>query len=196
MSNSSNTGAWYYDFPLWRVDHNFPQSNNFCQCVSNSSNTCILYFTEKGDMFIDFPSEGVTQRNIDIDTDTDEDEDEGTCCKLCDVTEGCSTMKPDWLSAAEPPATINGTEKIDGFDEPCTTYCIPGFQAVGDCLSYTPSGQVCRYSELLQFAPTMWIQHNLTFTNFSAVPPIPSDMQLPSRCKQNCPRMFPQCMEP
>jgi len=182
-----NTGSWQYDFPrrLWRADHDAPQVNNFCSCANNATNaSCSLLFVPhgppgsayeaRGGLFVDFPSAP------------------SECCWLCGPDEGCTPLKPDWLSAAKyAPAGKDARG--------CEEFCVPGDQAAADCLSYPPGGGdnvPCLYSETFSFGPGQTVVHNLTFLRetFRPGPPPADAFHVRSECGKPCARLFPaQC---
>ena len=175
-----STGAWYYSYPqrLWRVDHNAPQSNNFCACALNTTDSCSLLFTPKnyfglrGGMYIDFPAHP------------------SQCCRACGADEGCTILKPDWLLSN---ASFAGVTE-DG----CSEFCTPGAEAAADCMSYPPSGlnPPCKYLETFQFRsahPAATISHNLSFVaaSYAEGPVDPTRFAVRSECEQPCPSLFP-----
>ncbi|KDO16995.1 hypothetical protein SPRG_17564 [Saprolegnia parasitica CBS 223.65] len=170
-----STGAWYYRYEAngphqWRADHNAPQANNFCKCAKPGvTDTCQLFF-EPSALFVHFPSLGA-------------------CCSLCSAADGCSPLKPDWLSGNQPQRTP-GSEMIDG--RRCFQYCTPG-AVFNDCMSYDENGKPCQYSETSTFSPSFTVVHNLTFTSWSKHISDASVFDLPAQCKEPCPRQFNQC---
>ena len=165
-----STGAWFYDFNqrLWRVEHHAPNSNNFCSCALNTSDSCALIFTARG-MFADFP-----------------DHPEA-CCRVCGEAEGCSILAPTWLSRN---ATAAGVT-----DDGCSKFCEPGAETTGDCLSYAPGlkNPPCKYSESFNFGPGQTVTHNLTFSraSYKEGPQDPARFAVRPSCLKNCPQQFP-----
>ncbi len=174
-SSQPFSGAWFYDATnhLWRADHYSPQTNNFCTCGMKTTDSCSLYFT-KTDMYVHFPDHP------------------DTCCRLCAAADGCSILKPDWLSSD---AKFTASEVING--RAANQYCLPGADAAADCMSYADDDGVTplRYSETFNF-PGMVVTHNLTFTSFEAQSVDPAYFTLPATCNKDCPSLFPACMAP
>ena len=164
-----STGAWFYSWPTreWRAEHDAPNSNNFCQCASNTTDSCALIFTRAAGMFVDY-----------------KDHPE-QCCRLCGEAEGCTILTPTWLANG----SLVGTTE-DG----CSEYCVPGDQAAADCLSYPPSGAnpPCKYLETFSFGPNNFT-HNLTFfrQTFAEGPQDPALFEIRSECNKPCPKLFP-----
>jgi hypothetical protein len=162
------SGAWFYDFPrrLWRADHDAPQSNNFCACALNTTDSCSLLFTPAG-LYVDYKDHPQN------------------CCRLCGAAEGCTALSPSWLANG----SLVGTTE-DG----CSEYCEPGDEATADCMSFPPSGRnpPCKYLEHFSFGATT-ITHNLTFEAQTYVegPQDPAHFAVRSQCAQPCPNLFP-----
>jgi hypothetical protein len=170
-----STGAWYYDFARlrWLAVHNGPQGNNFCSCASNTTASCNLLFTTegRGGMYVDFPSSP------------------SSCCRLCGEEDGCTVLRPDWLSANSTDAGLD--------DLGCERWCRTGDEASADCLSYPAAGGrvPCQYFEFYNFSSTI-VVHNLTFIRESYRENIISDsvFALRDECAKDCPKLFPaQC---
>lgn len=178
-----STGSWVYEYPRhrWRADHNAPQTNNFCSCVSNTTDSCALIFVPpdespnaRGGLFVDY---------------TDHPE---LCCFLCDDATGCSPIAPDWLSA-NPNATHVGLD-----DAGCDAWCAPGDSASADCLSTPAPGSrtPCTYFESYNLGPGSVITHNLSFAqdSYREGPQSDAAFALRAECAKDCPRAFPaQC---
>ena len=169
-------GAWLYSYATksWRAEHGTAteqQFNNFCACASNTTAACALIFTADGHMYADFPSAP------------------DDCCRVCDAADGCSVLKPDWLSSASD-RVYAGASVIDG--RTCYEYCIPGADAIADCLLFEADQTPCRYSESFNFSGAV-IVHNLTFTpgSFKVGPQPPSAFAVRPECSKACPRVFP-----
>jgi hypothetical protein len=163
-----STGAWYYSFPdrHWRVEHDAPNSNNFCSCALNTSDSCALLFTPAG-MYVDFRDHP------------------HQCCRLCGAAEGCTVLSPTWLA--------NGTlqsQPVNG----CREYCEPGDEATADCMSFPPSNTnpPCAYMETFAFGGTT-VTHNLTFEpqTYAEGPQDAALFAVRSECQQPCPNLFP-----
>ena len=173
-----STGAWFYEWDRrrWRAEHDAPQTNNFCGCASNTTiGSCALIFTPeaRGGLYIDFPNSP------------------SLCCHLCDADDGCSILLPGWLSAS-PNLTYAGEDQ-----QGCGSWCVPGGEAVADCMSYPLGGGrvPCQYSETFNFSGAV-IGHNLTFATNSYTEGPQSDalFALRPECAKDCPRLFPsQC---
>ena len=163
------SGAWYYDWAArtWRAEHDAPSANNFCQCASNTTDSCALIFTRDAGMFVDFKTHPEQ------------------CCRLCGEAEGCTILSPTWLANG----TLVGTTE-DG----CSEFCEPGDEAAADCLSYPPSGAnpPCKYLETFSFG-TSTVTHNLTFDRQTFVegPQDPALFAIRSECHKPCPNLFP-----
>ena len=164
-----STGAWMYSYPTrqWRVEHDAPNSNNFCGCASNTTDSCALIFTRAAGLYADF-----------------KDHPE-LCCRLCGEAEGCSVLTPTWLA--------NGTA-VGTTEDGCTEYCEAGGEAAADCMSYPPSGgnPPCKYLETFDFGTTN-VTHNLTFEaqTYAVGPQDPALFAIREQCNKPCPRLFP-----
>jgi hypothetical protein len=168
-----SSGAWFYDWPRhrWRAEHDAPQSNNFCACASNASASCALIFTDagRGGLYVDFPDAP------------------GDCCHLCGDDEGCTVLRPDWLSAS---AAAVDAGPVRG----CEQWCVLGDQATADCLSYPPAGGrvPCAYDESFNFSGAL-VTHTLAFDASSYREGDQSDALFAIRpeCAKDCPKLFP-----
>ena len=166
----NSTGAWSYDWPRrrWRAQHDAPQLNNFCQCASNTTDTCALIFTQeaRGGMYVDFPGHPEL------------------CCHLCSTADGCSVLTPGWLSASP-------NVSFAGESNGCNTWCVPGDYSTHDCMSYPPGGGrvPCSYTETIPGN----ITHELAFDRQSYVEGPQSDSLFTIRpeCAKDCPSLFP-----
>ncbi|EQC36350.1 hypothetical protein SDRG_06455 [Saprolegnia diclina VS20] len=170
-----STGAWFYHYHAasgdknWRVEHDAPQADPFCQCAQpNSTDACTLYYTKES-LYVHFPSQV------------------GACCRLCDATTpGCGMLSPTWLSAS-PALRYTGFDELDG--RLCYQFCPPPTGTVTDCMSYDDYGLPCRFTET-----TATTVHNLTFTSWTVTTQPPSTFALPAlSCDTNCASLFPTC---
>eukprot|EP00164_Ancoracysta_twista_P014395 GFYU01023429.1.p1 GENE.GFYU01023429.1~~GFYU01023429.1.p1 ORF type:complete len:238 (-),score=59.92 GFYU01023429.1:7-720(-) len=172
FGNSTNTGAWYYDFANTRArfDHNEGQTNNFCAkqgfSKDNPQAGCRLLFTPET-MYMMYP-------------DTQE------CCMLCGAEEGCTVLKPDWLTGAEKieSKVVNG--------KACYGWRKQGFVAVDNWYA-TSDGLPCQYHEYFpQTSPP--IQHYITFDDSTYTETVDADLlALPQYCAKapKCPNPYP-----
>lgn len=183
-----STGAWFYSSArdAWRAEHDYPQVNNFCACVSSSNASCALIFpSASAGMYVDYPS------------------DPSACCQLCTAADGCDALRRDWLSG-NPARTPAGDVEVRG--RSAALWCVPGDSASADCMAYDAAGAgpdacggeagfPCLYAETFNMSGTI-ITHNLTFDPGTVVigEPDASRFALRDECRKPCPRLFPsQC---
>jgi hypothetical protein len=181
------TGAWFSDYPrgLWRAEHRSPQANNFCACADNTTTaSCALVFVPDRNapsalpegMYVDFF-----------------DSSPASCCRLCGAAEGCTPLRPDWLSAS-PSLAYAG---VDGVG--CDRWCVPGDSANVDCMSFARGGgsrMPCQYFELFEMGPAGNITHNLTIVadTYAEGPQGDDLFALRPECNKPCAQIFPtQC---
>ncbi|XP_070197353.1 uncharacterized protein [Littorina saxatilis] len=165
-----NNGTWYYNFSnlTARFDHLKGQKNNFCQgqglSPKDPTADCHLLFTKPGDMWVIYP-------------------DAKHCCRLCGIAEGCTVLKPDWLSGSKL------IETIDIGGRKCAGWAKKGAVAPADTWYSDIQGVPCRYHEVVQT-----FKHNLTFvpSSYSTGPVDPGVFHVPEYCQKKCPHPYPQ----
>ncbi|KAL8590871.1 hypothetical protein ACOMHN_038882 [Nucella lapillus] len=165
---SKNNGAWFYDFynVTARFDHNKGQKNNFCQgqglSPKDPTADCRLLFTKSEDMWVIYPGAQ-------------------TCCRLCKKGQGCTVLKPDWLSGGRL------VETRDIWGRRCAGWAKQGAVAAADTWYQDQQGVPCRYHEVIQH-----VVHNLTFVpdTYSTRPTPPSVFQVPGYCQKDCPNPY------
>ena len=110
------------------------------------------------------------------------------CCRVCNASIGCTTLKPDWLAGGR----FVGKEQHDGLS--CDTFEKQGAVAQ-DYWSQTASGRPCQYRESYNFTGALiWHYLNFSLGNYTVGPPEPSLLSLPPICTDDCATMFPtQC---
>jgi len=159
---SRNYGAWYYDFvskpPRARNDHGKGNQNNFCQCGINNNTVdepCSLLFAEDNWMYVYYPT-------LDF------------CCRLCNTTDGCSPLKPTWISEGVN-VTFMGEFSIGGSD--CYSWEEPGAVATDEWATRVNDTVPCRYFEHFIFPGTTDVNftHSLTFIQEQYLPKMPAD---------------------
>lgn len=165
-----NNGTWYYDYTHGRAryDHLRGQRDNFCfnQKLSDKDPRapCSLLFTNHSSMYVIYP-------------------EAKTCCILCGEKEGCTVLKPTWLSNG----TYTGDKVIQG--STCHGWITPGF-SFSDELYVTDKNVPCQYYEKAYKAA---ISHTITFDqhSYKIGQPDPSTFDIPTYCKDICPNPFP-----
>ncbi|CAH1277434.1 Hypp9628 [Branchiostoma lanceolatum] len=119
----SSDGAWYYDYNIRRArfDHLQGQSNYFCQgrglTLKDNHSDCHLIFAT--DMYVHYAREK-------------------QCCRACGPAEGCTVLKPAWLTGAK----YIGKQTISGMV--CHGWEKQGAQAA-DRWYQTEDGTPCQY---------------------------------------------------
>ncbi|XP_063443478.1 uncharacterized protein LOC134723863 [Mytilus trossulus] len=167
---SHNNGTWYYDFPNGRAryDHLRGQKNNFCggQKLSDQDPQapCSLLFTNHSNMYVIYP-------------------EAKTCCILCGEKEGCTVLKPSWLSNS----SYTGDKVFEG--KKCHGWAEPG-HIFTDELYVTDENVLCQYHEKSFVGDLI---HTLTFNqaSYKVQQPDASIFDIPSYCKDVCPRPYP-----
>jgi hypothetical protein len=181
-----STGAWLYPWPAraWRAEHDAPTVDNLCACAfasgspPASAGTCALIFPvaapspAPSGMFLDFSGQP------------------GACCRLCGADEGCTTLQPAWLSG-NANRTYTGAVRVGA--RTCGQWCVPGDDALADCMSFDEQPFPCDYYEAYNFSGSL-VTHNLTFAQgtFSPAQPAPAVFAVRPECEKPCPRLFPQ----
>ncbi|XP_066286672.1 uncharacterized protein [Branchiostoma lanceolatum] len=164
---SGNEGAWHYDYANGRAryDHLEGQSDEFCLDsglkLSDNHSDCHLIFAT--DMYVHYPREK-------------------QCCRACGPAEGCTVLKPAWLTGAK----YIGKENISGMV--CHGWEKQGAVA-SDRWFQTEEGMPCQYSESFKLRPEL---HTVTFSNVTyKVGPIKDSIfHVPKYCNRTCPSPY------
>lgn len=167
---SRNNGTWFYDYTNGRAryDHNRGQRNNFCngQHLSDHDTKapCSLLFTNHSNMYVFYP-------------------EAKTCCILCGEKQGCTILKPNWLSNA----TFTGQKTFNGVK--CNGWAKPG-HVFTDELYVSDKGVPCQYHEKSYEGD---IIHTLTFNQatYKVGQPDSATFEIPTYCKSTCPHPYP-----
>jgi hypothetical protein len=110
--------------------------------------------------------------------------DENRCCELCNSTdEGCTVLKPTWLSQAKLWGPITGP---DG--RICNRFCEPGAAAAADCYAQDSDGVPCNYFEYFLISSLGNFSHNIDFdpTSYKAARPSQDLFTEPGYCTEKC----------
>ncbi|CAH1229867.1 Hypp258 [Branchiostoma lanceolatum] len=161
----SSDGAWYYDYNIRRArfDHLQGQSNYFCQgrglTLKDNHSDCHLIFAT--DMYVHYAREK-------------------QCCRACGPAEGCTVLKPAWLTGAK----YIGKQTISGMV--CHGWEKQGAQAA-DRWYQTEDGTPCQYWEMYRI-PTHPL-HTMTFniSTYKVGPVQRSVFDVPDYCSITCP---------
>ncbi|XP_066286692.1 uncharacterized protein [Branchiostoma lanceolatum] len=161
----SNDGAWYYDYNIMRArfDHLQGQSNLFCQgrglTLKDNHSDCHLIFAT--DMYVHYPQEK-------------------QCCRACGPAEGCTVLKPAWLTGAK----YIGKQNISGMV--CNGWEKQGSVA-SDRWYQTEVGTPCQYWEMFRI-PSHPL-HTMTFniSTYKVGPVQRSVFDVPDYCNITCP---------
>lgn len=169
---SSNEGFWHYNWPTkeMRYDHGEGQANNFCQCAGlQTASHCNLIFSPQ-DMWVHFP-------------------DLKKCCRACTAEQGCSILKPDWISGGN--YSYGGRFKLGMDVELCDTWSEPGAVATDIWSSTVEGGLPCQYREYFSEFRALHILNMYTSKYEDSVEKGVFDV--PSYCTEDCPRHGSQC---
>jgi len=112
-----------------------------------------------------------------------------TCCKLCEVKDGCGLVRPDFLSR-ENDMSYKGTKLVEG--EVCYGYSRGGSRRLVNSLWTHGDGSTpCAFHEEIRFKLTK-LSYDLTVSKGTFTEEVVNEeLELPSTCKANCPTMWP-----
>lgn len=168
MGNAS--GSWTYDAATynWIYEHGPDGSfSMFCGVNDQKRQRCWLHFHAGDDLKVLYQN--------------------GTCCSLCGASEGCSFLRPDWLTFGnytpipQPPVVIDGAT--------CKGWGRPGAVTSVDAWFATDDGTPCMYFEHFLFGSGE-LYHNVTFRRDTYSTAAMSDemWRLPPSCSTICPK--------
>merc|ERR1712113_872408 len=111
----------------------------------------------------------------------------GTCCSLCTPAEGCSFLRPDWLTFGNFTPIPQTRVLVDGAE--CSGWGRPGAVTSVDAWLTTDDGTPCLYFERFVFGEAIFY-HNVTFyrDTYSTAPISNEVWKLPESCSTKCPR--------
>lgn len=165
------SGSWTYDAPSarWVYEHGDGGFfSEFCSANDPSKQRCWIHFHASESMKVLYGN--------------------GTCCSLCAAEEGCSFLRPDWLTfgnytPAPQPATV-----VDGAK--CIGWGRPGAVTSVDAWFETEDGTPCLYFERFNISSMGVIHHNVTFrrATYSTAAVEDAVWRLPESCAATCPR--------
>eukprot|EP00415_Alexandrium_ostenfeldii_P000950 UN0950 len=167
----NGTGSWTYDASStrWAYEHGSGGTfSYFCFANDPSQQRCWVHFHADEPMKVLYGN--------------------GTCCSLCTASEGCSFLRPDWLTfgnytPARQPAVI-----VDGAK--CVGWGRPGAVTSVDAWFETEDGTPCMYFERTTLGGMGVVHHNVTFrrATYSTDTIDEKAWQLPDSCSEVCPR--------
>ncbi|CAH1229869.1 Hypp259 [Branchiostoma lanceolatum] len=185
----SNDGAWYYDYNIRRArfDHLQGQSNYFCQgrglTLKDNHSDCHLIFATE--MYVHYPREKQCCRcsmrfgpGVRIGPDTILEH------RACGPAEGCTVLKPAWLTGAK----YIGKQTISGMV--CHGWEKQGAVAA-DRWYQREDGTPCQYWEMLSIPAHLL--HTMTFnvSTYKVGPVQRSVFDVPHYCNITCPNPYP-----
>lgn len=164
------TGSWKYDFSnsRWMYEHGGGgMFSMFCAANDPARQRCKLYFVGHESMRVQYAN--------------------GTCCSLCAAAEGCSMLRPDYLTHGNFAPSLQPSIVVRG--EKCIGWGRAGAVTTGDSWFETEDGTPCQYYEGFK-TPRGLLMHNVTFLRetYSTAPISDDVFTLPSECSKLCPR--------
>lgn len=167
----NSTGSWTYDAETthWIYEHG-PDGffSEFCAANDPMRQRCWLHFDGNDDMKVLYKN--------------------GTCCSLCAAKEGCSFLRPDWLTFGNftpipQPAIVVGGERCIGWGR-------PGAVTSVDAWFSTEDGTPCLYFERFQIPSMGTVFHNVTFRRdtYSTAALSEDTWKVPDTCSAVCPK--------